>query len=512
MNKILLVCLLLFCAIGLSAQKDVPKSFHALSARVLAIDHQILNDGIEEASQTFALELGYRRQFNKYLGLAIPVKVGIIDVGELSNITISGIEVLGQLYPLGNGGNISPYLHAGYGVVSEDFEDANHQVPLGLGFNIKLDGHSWFNIQGEYRLSDQDGRDNLMAGIGYVYRLSAADTDGDGIRNRDDQCPEAPGPASTNGCPDTDMDGVTDELDRCPTLPGDAQLAGCPDTDRDGVVDPDDECPETPGDAKTAGCPDADLDGVIDSEDKCPNEAGTAELAGCPDTDGDGTPDDQDRCPEQAGTAELMGCPDGDGDGIPDIDDKCPDLAGDAPLGCPDADGDGFQDADDACPNTPGSFNGCPDTDGDGVADDLDRCPSQPGPPDNAGCPVIEQKVQDRLEYAARAVQFETGSAQLKEGSYVILSEIAGIMREYRDYNLTVSGHTDKVGSDVNNLALSERRAEACRSFIVKTGIDEKRISSAGFGETQPVADNSTASGRTQNRRVAFVLVPGRRK
>lgn len=510
MNKILLVGLLLLCTTGLSAQAGRPNSFNALSARVLAIDHQALNDGIEEASQTFALELGYRRQFNKYLGLAIPIKVGIIDVGSLDNITISGIEALAQLYPFGNDGKISPYLHGGYGVVSERFEDANHQVPLGLGFNFRLDPHSWFNIQAEYRISDQDQRDNLMAGIGYVYRLSAADADGDGVANRDDQCPEDPGPAATNGCPDTDMDGITDELDRCPTLPGDAQRQGCPDTDLDGVIDPDDKCPETPGDAKNGGCPDTDMDGVIDSEDDCPDTAGTAAFNGCPDTDGDGTPDDKDKCPEEAGTAELMGCPDGDGDGLPDSDDQCPELAGPAPTGCPDSDGDGTPDADDACPDAPGKFSGCPDTDGDGVADNLDRCPTQAGPADNAGCPVIEQKVQERLAYAARAVQFETGSAQLKESSYLILSEIVGIMREYRDYKLAIGGHTDNAGSDANNLALSERRAEACRNFIVKAGISEARISSTGFGETQPIADNSTAAGRKENRRVAFVLSPGK--
>ncbi len=503
--------LLLLCALGLSAQMNEQKSFSALSARVLAIDHQNLNDEIDEASPTYALEFGVRRQFGKLFGIMVPIKVGIIDVGELDNITISGIEVLGQLYPAGTEGKISPYLHAGYGVVSERFQDANHQIPLGLGFNFRLDGNSWFNIQGEYRISDQDKRDNIMAGIGYVYRLSSIDSDKDGIINRDDRCPELPGPKATNGCPDADMDGITDDKDRCPNAPGNANLAGCPDEDMDGTPDIDDKCPELAGPAEKKGCPDADGDGVNDNQDRCPNLAGKAEMNGCPDGDGDGVSDDEDDCPEIAGNPRLKGCPDTDGDGIPNQDDKCPDLAGPASSkGCPDRDGDGFNDEEDKCPGIAGTLNGCPDTDGDGVSDDIDSCPTQAGVASNGGCPEIKQEVKERLQYAARAVRFQSGSEKLKEESYIILSEIAGIMRQYPDYDLTISGHTDDTGSDETNLSLSERRAAACRKFIVATGIDESRISSAGFGESLPVADNTTTAGRKFNRRVEFELKPRR--
>jgi outer membrane protein OmpA-like peptidoglycan-associated protein len=511
MKKIIMSSLLLLCVCGLSAQMNKSNHYNALSARVLAIDHQNLNEDIDEASITYALEFGFRRQFSKLFGIMVPIKVGIIDVGELDNITVSGIEVLGQLYPAGTEGKISPYLHAGYGVVSERFQDANRQIPLGLGFNFKLDGNSWFNLQGEYRISDQENRDNLMAGIGYVYRLSSIDSDKDGIINRDDQCPDLPGPLATNGCPDTDMDGITDEEDRCPTDAGNANLAGCPDEDMDGTPDIDDKCPKIAGPAEKMGCPDADGDGINDNEDHCPDLPGKAEMNGCPDSDDDGVSDDEDECPESAGNPRLKGCPDTDADGVPDKDDECPEIAGPAATkGCPDRDGDGFNDGDDKCPGIAGTFNGCPDTDGDGVSDDLDRCPTQAGEAANSGCPEIKQEVQERLEYAARAVRFQTGSEKLKEESYIVLSEVAGIMRQYPDYDLTISGHTDNVGSDVTNLALSKRRAEACRKFIVATGINESRISSAGFGESRPVADNATADGRRINRRVEFGLQPRR--
>lgn len=510
MKRFILSSLLLLCTLGLSAQMNNLKTYNALSARVLAIDHQNVNEEIEEASPTYAIEFGVRRQFSKIFGIMVPIKVGIIDVGELDNITISGIEVLGQLYPAGTEGKVSPYLHAGYGVVSERFQDANHQIPLGVGFNFRLDKNSWFNIQGEYRISDQDKRDNIMAGIGYVYRLSSIDSDKDGIVNRDDQCPDLPGPLATNGCPDADMDGITDDKDRCPNAAGNANLAGCPDTDMDGTPDLDDKCPELVGPADKMGCPDADGDGVNDTEDMCPDLPGKVEMDGCPDADGDGVNDAEDDCPETAGNPRLKGCPDADGDGVPNKDDKCPNLAGPAPTGCPDRDGDGFSDEDDKCPGIAGTFNGCPDTDGDGVSDDIDRCPTQAGEATNAGCPEIKQEVKERLEYAARAVRFQTGSDKLREESYIILSEIAGIMRQYPDYDLTIGGHTDDVGSDVTNLALSERRAAACRKFIVATGIREDRISSAGFGESRPVGDNRTNEGRRLNRRVEFGLRPRR--
>ena len=510
MKRLMMSSLFLLCSLGLSAQTNNLKTYSALSARVLAIDHQNVNEAINEAAPTFALEFGFRRQLSKIFGIMVPIKVGVIDVGELDNITISGIEILGQLYPAGTERKISPYLHAGYGVVSERFQDVNYQIPLGLGFNFRLDGNSWFNIQGEYRISKEGKRDNVMAGIGYVYRLSNIDSDKDGIINRDDQCPDLPGPLATNGCPDTDMDGIIDENDRCPTAAGNANLAGCPDTDMDGTPDIDDKCPELVGPAEKMGCPDTDNDGVNDDVDGCPNEPGKTEMNGCPDRDGDGVIDAEDKCPDNDGPPLLNGCPDTDGDGVLNKDDKCPNLAGTAPKGCPDRDGDSVSDEDDKCPDTAGTFNGCPDTDGDGVSDDIDRCPTQASERANDGCPEIKQEVKEHLEYAARAVRFKPGSEKLVEKSYVILSEIASIMREYPDYGLAINGHTDGIGPKATNLALSERRAAACRRFIIATGILESRIGSTGFGESNPIGNNARTEGRRLNRRVEFSLEPQR--
>lgn len=82
--------------------------------------------------------------------------------------------------------------------------------------------------------------------------------------------------------PDSDGDGVADKDDTCPNEAGTAALDGCPDSDNDGIADKDDTCPNQAGVAALGGCPDADLDGITDSEDVCPNVAGIAERDGCP--------------------------------------------------------------------------------------------------------------------------------------------------------------------------------------------------------------------------------------
>ncbi|MDU0371901.1 OmpA family protein [Hymenobacter endophyticus] len=150
-------------------------------------------------------------------------------------------------------------------------------------------------------------------------------------------------------------------------------LGKAKDTDGDGVPDRKDKCPDTPSGVAVDenGCPlDGDKDGVPDYQDQCPTEAGTAAMQGCPDRDGDGVADKDDQCPDQAGLPALRGCPDADGDGVADAADKCPDTPRGTQVdanGCPlvvDADGDGIPDSADKCPDTPRGAkvdaNGCP--------------------------------------------------------------------------------------------------------------------------------------------------------
>ena len=180
------------------------------------------------------------------------------------------------------------------------------------------------NYTGLYAYTNGDSKDGfagfsaghdqyMIHQLGVVYLLGqASDTDGDGVTDKKDECPETPAGVAVDefGCAiDTDEDGIADYLDKCPEVPGVEELEGCPDTDGDGITDEEDECPEVPGVISAQGCPDADGDGLIDPDDQCPTEAGIKELNGCPDTDSDGVADKDDKCPTIPGVISNMGCP-----------------------------------------------------------------------------------------------------------------------------------------------------------------------------------------------------------
>ncbi|WP_310559345.1 OmpA family protein [Flavobacterium sp.] len=156
-----------------------------------------------------------------------------------------------------------------------------------------------------------DAPSHFQHSVGITFQFGGKDTDGDGIYDKDDACPEIAGLKQFNGCPDTDGDGIIDGSDACPTEFGLAALNGCPDKDGDGIADKDDACPDSSGLAAFQGCPDTDGDGLADKDDKCPTVAGPKSNGGCPilDADKDGVPDLQDDCPTVAGPASNRGCP-----------------------------------------------------------------------------------------------------------------------------------------------------------------------------------------------------------
>jgi len=293
------------------------------------------------------------------------------------------------------------------------------------------------------------------------------------------------------------------------------------DRDGDGVKNSLDACPATPaGDAVDArGCSlpkDADGDGVANANDRCPNTpAGTAvDANGCPrDSDGDGVADASDRCPNTpAGTpVDPSGCPrDSDGDGVADATDKCPNTPAGTPVdatGCTgDSDRDGVSDASDVCPGTPAGTKvdrfGCArDADGDGVTDDRDQCPATIAglSVDPKGCPSAFQVGQPLI---LSGVTFQTGKAVLLGTSQGVLDQVAHSLIDNPDVNVEVGGHTDDVGAEAANLRLSQARADAVRQYLIGKGVDAGRITAKGYGEGNPVADNTTAAGRAANRRV----------
>ncbi|NUQ72475.1 MAG: OmpA family protein [Polyangiaceae bacterium] len=283
--------------------------------------------------------------------------------------------------------------------------------------------------------------------------------------------------------------------------------------------------------------PDRDKDGIIDAEDACPDTPGVAssdpKKHGCPviDTDKDGIPDDADACPTEPGPKnddpKKNGCPpppDKDKDGIPDALDACVDVPGVADPdpkknGCPpDKDGDGVYDADDACVDIPGlktsdpATNGCPgDNDKDTIRNDKDACPNEAGKPDpdpkKHGCPVAVRVTEQEI-IILQQVQFDTARATIKPVSNALLDEVAAVLKEHPEITkIEVQGHTDNRGGEAYNKRLSDNRSKAVMNALIKRGIEAGRLSSKGYGLSEPIGDNATEAGRAMNRRVQFKIL-----
>ena len=299
---------------------------------------------------------------------------------------------------------------------------------------------------------------------------------------------------------------------------------------------------------------DADKDGVADRWDKCPETPTGVKVdkKGCPvDSDGDGVPDYLDKCPKTPARVKVdsNGCPlDKDGDGVPDYLDKCPKTPEGAKVdkkGCPiDSDGDGVADYMDKCPETPKATKvdsvGCPvDTDKDGVPDYLDKCPTVAGPATNNGCPVIKkeqakpvvaiakpevkkeikpeikketkpmlqsQQQVSLFQKALQGILFDSRTDIILERSYGILNQVVGVLKYNPTYQIQIQGHTDNEGSMVTNKILSEKRAQRVKKYFISKGIDEKRITTIGYGNTQPITTNDSPKSKALNRRVEFIV------
>ena len=251
---------------------------------------------------------------------------------------------------------------------------------------------------------------------------------------------------------------------------------------------------------------DDDDDGIRNRDDACPQEAedfdDVEDEDGCPedqDTDGDGIFDLVDECTDEKedvdGFEDDDGCPeaDNDGDGIEDGADGCPLVAEDV---------DGFKD-DDGCPEA--------DNDDDGIADGEDKCPDEPetsnGFKDADGCPDELPEVVKKFSGEIKGIRFLRGSAKIRSSSNSVLNAAAAVFLEFGDLHFEVQGHTDNTGTPERNAELSRQRADSVRDYLVSKGIAADRITSKGYGQDAPVADNATAAGRETNRRVEFKLV-----
>lgn len=105
-------------------------------------------------------------------------------------------------------------------------------------------------------------------------------------------------------------------------------------------------------------------------------------------------------------------------------------------------------------------------------------------------------------------VTFDTNSTEVRKGLYSEINRVAGILNQYPDTLIRVEGYTDSVGADTYNMDLSQRRANAVKTLLVQRGVAAGRIEVIGYGETMPVATNSTEAGRQMNRRVEIKIAP----
>ena len=277
-------------------------------------------DSDQKFDDAIAAVIGVEAKLNSDWGVEVTTIYSEPE-NEDNNATLDGEFISGSLSLLryfNFNSDFVPYLATGVGAAvikydnnPLDDEDEFTQYNFGGGFRYAFNENLSLRTDARYLLDDDSDHVGGVVSIGlsYVFARSGspavapADTDGDGVLDKDDQCPTEAG--TLNGCPDADGDGIKDSEDACPSVAGIAKFNGCPDTDGDGIQDSEDECPTVAGTLN--GCPDRDGDGVKDSEDECPSVAGT--LNGCPDKDKDGVKDSEDQCPETYGLASNGGCP-----------------------------------------------------------------------------------------------------------------------------------------------------------------------------------------------------------
>jgi outer membrane protein OmpA-like peptidoglycan-associated protein len=382
---------------------------------------------------------------------------GIIFILSVNDVAFTylyaGISNL-WFNPKGEGGVLLP--NNASGVYSGN--EINYNAELGSRFpvtpNLSL------NISTGIQLSPNDWLDDkvigtgndffltILGGVSYSF-LTEFDTDGDGVIDSKDACPNSkPGvKVDEFGCPlDSDHDGIADYLDECANTPRNVRVdkKGCPlDSDEDGVPDYTDICPGTPigVEVDDLGCPyDLDADGIPDYMDKCQN-----------------TPFDVD--------VDKNGCPiDSDNDGVPDYLDQCP---GTLP---------GIQVDEKGCEMTSNQLR-----------EDF-----------------VEPKPNDKIVLNPE-FYFDLDKAKLKSNTFPKLDDILGVMKKYPLSRWRIECYTDNSGTKESSLKLSELRAESIAYYFIIRGVPKVRIKTEGFNRENLPVDNKTEGGGTENNRIIII-------
>jgi len=147
------------------------------------------------------------------------------------------------------------------------------------------------------------------------------------------------------------------------------------------------------------------------------------------------------------------------------------------------------------------------DSDGDGVSDQFDKCPNTPAGSvvDGSGCVIVFPKADSVTASTApySNIQFEFDSSVLRTSSYPVLDASSADLRS-TGKTVEVAGYASSEGTAAHNMSLSRDRANSVKTYLVNSGVAASKIKVKGYGETNPIADNSTEEGRVLNRRVSF--------
>jgi OmpA-OmpF porin, OOP family len=437
------------------------------------------------AAADISAPTGHATADGQYLGNSSPVTGGVRLIGDIHYedffAAVNARMVFKENATFGNT-TLGPELRYG-AALAYRFHPLFRGLVEGFGSTAfsTTNGANAFEVDGGVQITPLDGMVVLTlaggAGVvqgvgvplargifGFAFNYDAVgDADGDGIPDGDDQCPnereDLDGIQDEDGCPeiDADRDNIPDDVDRCPLQP----------ETENGYKD-DDGCPDS--------IEDSDGDGIPDGEDKCPTLAGKMtrpDVRGCPDADGDGVPDDgRDKCldgplaiEDADGFQDFDGCldEDNDGDGVPDVADECGDFAETM---------NGYQDGD-GCPDVG------PDADGDGIADAADRCANAPenyndnqdddGCVDPGGSLVIVKRDEVRLVNAADFAG-DAPSARTEKA----LNALANALKNW------VSIMRLEIQVTAGDAKVAEARAKAVKAYLVKRGIEERRLVAKG--------------------------------
>jgi len=448
---------------------------------------------------------------------------------------------------------------ASYSIMNGTFSN------LGMGLSLNLGPFQLYcvsdNVGALFNLADINGAIipykaktmHLRTGIGLTFSQNEKDKDKDGIKDKEDECPDIKGPKELNGCPDRDGDGIIDKHDECPDDPGLPMNKGCPDRDNDNVIDKNDDCPDIPGEPENRGCPvrlhllDDVGDEVLSAE---LNDDGFFAFENLPDKDkylfrldaaDVGMIQEVQVLRTLDGKETVLTALKND-DGMFEYERKVAktqqlyliDMKGDT-LMMAKLDENGFFVFEPLPANRSHIFlmDGDPndllddllimliDKDGNkkiirATQDGTNKFRYEYIPPKEHDLDLLEDEeipvilMEEEAEIVNTAfdnLEFNSGSAVISFGSFAALNSLSDLLKKKPKWRIKLSGHTDNVGAASANLLLSKKRAESVERALGNRGVDASRVIVRYYGEEVPIATNKTTEGQQANRRVEMLII-----